>query len=143
EEFGGAIDRLPSTLWPLIRGLVLRPAREGIRRWQSLNGQRTVLDEMCQGLTGKGLGPRRLETASGGPRGVRARAMAIHSVPGLGLPLALDRSETIPIQVHAALHRNSVPTRDSDGLLRVLGKRLLMHPIQGAGHKVVDGCLVL
>jgi hypothetical protein len=69
--------------------------------------------------------------------------MAIDSIPSLGLPLALHRGQAMPIQMHAAPHRNGVPTRDSGGFLRILGQRVLTYPIQGPGHMVVDGRLGL
>src|ERR671928_2147393 len=80
EEFGDAVDRLPTTLWSLVRGLVFRPARKGIRRWQSLDGQRAVLHDMRQGLDEQGLCPAVLAAAFRGSGGVRARAMAIHGI---------------------------------------------------------------
>src|SRR2546430_16217684 len=96
EEFGNAIDRLPTALRPLVRRLVFPPAREGIRRWQPLDGQRTVLGDMRQCLHEQGLGPAMFTTACRGPVGVRAGAMAIHGIPGLGLPLALHRGQVLP-----------------------------------------------
>jgi hypothetical protein len=69
--------------------------------------------------------------------------MAIHGVPALGLLLALDRGQAMPIQVHAAPHRNGVSARDPGGFLRVLGKRLLTYPIQGLDHALIDGLLSL
>src|SRR5438105_4355846 len=82
EDLSDAVDRLPTTFWPLVRGLVFRPARKGIRRWQPLDGQRAVLDDMRERLDEQGLGPAVLTTASGCPGGIRAGAMAIHGIPG-------------------------------------------------------------
>jgi hypothetical protein len=54
------------------------------------------------------------------------------------MPLALHRSETLPIQMYAPLHRDGVPTCDAGSFLRVLGQRLLTYAIQGLDHTVVD-----
>src|SRR5262245_49661219 len=112
EDLGDAIDRLPMAFWPLVCGLVLRPARESIGRWQPLDGLRTVLRQMRQRLHKQGLRPAMLATASGGSGGIWAHTMAVHGIPGVGLPLALYSGEAMPIQMHAALRRNGVPTRD-------------------------------
>src|SRR5262249_53963864 len=125
EEFGNAIDRFPITLWPLVCGLVFRPARESIGRWQPLEGLRIVLRQMRQRLHKQGLRPAMLATASGGSGGIWAHTMAIHGIPGLGLPLALHCGEAMPIQVHTTPRRNGVPTRDASGFPGVLGQGLL------------------
>jgi hypothetical protein len=59
------------------------------------------------------------------------------------MPLALHRGEAMPIEMHAALHRNGMPTRDPGGFLRVLSQCLLAYAIQGLDHIVVDGQLGL
>jgi hypothetical protein len=59
------------------------------------------------------------------------------------MPLALHCREAMPIQMHAALHRNGVPARDPGGFLRVLSQRLLTYAIKSLGHIVVDGQLGL
>src|ERR687886_684431 len=82
EELGDAIDRLAIALWPLVSGLVLPPARKGIRRWQLLQGQISVLGHVRECLHEQGLGPAMLAAPGGGPGGVAARAMAMHGIPG-------------------------------------------------------------
>src|SRR5262249_6551534 len=104
---------------------------------------RTVLREIRQRLDEQGLRPAMLTTALGGPRGVRARTMAVHGIPAFGLLLALDRSQAMPIQVHAAPRRNGVPAHDPGGFLWVLDKRLLTYPIQGLDYTLIDGLLSL
>src|SRR5919197_850958 len=89
KELRDTIDRLSIALWPLVRGLVFLPAREGIRRWQLLDGQITVLGKVCERLHEQGLCPAMLAATSRRPGGVAARAMAIHGIPGLGMLLAL------------------------------------------------------
>src|SRR2546427_9503232 len=143
EKLGDAIDRLSPTLQALVGGLVLPPAREGIRRWQLLDRHITVLGEVRQCLHEQGLRPAMLAAPSRGPGGVVARAMAIHGIPGFGMPLALHRGEAMPIQMHTAPHRNSMPTRDPDSFLRVLRQRLLTEASQGLDHTVVDDRLGL
>ena len=108
EKLGDAIDRLSPTLQALVRGLVFPPAWEGIRRRQLLKGQITVLGDVRERLDEQGLRPAMLAATSGRPRGVAARAMAIHAIPGLGMLLALYRGEATPIQMHPALHRNGM-----------------------------------
>src|SRR2546430_452898 len=142
EKLGDAIDRFSPALQALVRRLVLPPAREGIRRWQFLNGQVTVLGEVRECLHEQGLRPAMLTAPSRGPGGVLARAMAVHGIPGFGMPLALHRGEAMPIQMHAALHRNGMPARDPGSFLRVLSQRLLTYAIEGLGHIVVDDQLV-
>src|SRR6266571_8505123 len=138
EKLGDAIDRLSPTLQALVRRLVLPPAREGIRRWQLLDRHITVLGEVCECLHEQGLRPAMLAASRGCPGGVLARAMAIDGIPGFRMPLALHRGEAMPIQMHAALHRNGMPTRDPGSFLRVLSQRLLTYAIEGLGHIVVD-----
>ena len=125
EKLSNAIDRLSIALWPLIRGLVFLPMWEGIRCWQFLHGYIAVLGEVRQRLHEQGFRPAMLAAPSGRPGGVVARAMAMHGIPGLGMPLALHCGEAIPIQMHAILHRDGVPTCDAGSFLRVLGQRLL------------------
>src|SRR4029453_15049980 len=84
EKLGDAIDRLSPTLHSLVCSLVLPPAWEGIRRWQLLDGQVTVLGEARECLDEQGLRPAMLATTSGCPGGVVARGMAIHGIPGFG-----------------------------------------------------------
>src|SRR6266851_1600786 len=143
EQLGDAIDRLSTTLRSLVRGLVLPPAREGIRRWQLLDGQLTVLGDVGERLDEQGLCPAMLAAPSGRPGGVVARAMAIHGIPGLGMPLTLHRGESMPIQMNTAPYRNSMPARDPDSFLRVLRQRLLTDASQGLDHTVVDDRLGL
>src|SRR5712691_1095534 len=97
EKLGNAIDWLSPTLRSLVRGLVFRPAWEGIRRWQLLDGQITVLGEVRERLHEQGLRPAMLAASSRRPGGVVARAMAIHGIPGLRMPLALHHGEAMPI----------------------------------------------
>jgi hypothetical protein len=59
------------------------------------------------------------------------------------MPLALHCGKAMPIQMHAALHRNGMPTHDPGGFLRVLSQRLLTYAIQGLGHTVIDDQLGL
>src|SRR5215831_11050487 len=134
EQLGDAIDRLSTTLRPLVGGLVLPPAREGIRRWELLDGQITVLGDVRERLHEQGLCPAMLAATSRRPGGVVARAMAIHGIPSLGMPLALHRSEAMSIQLHATPHRNGMPAGDPGSFLRVLSQRLLTYAIQGLGH---------
>src|SRR5262245_51551414 len=88
EKLGNAIDRFSPTLQSLVRRLVLPPAREGIWCWQFLDGQVTVLREVRKCLDEQGLRPAMLAAPSRRPGGVLARAMAIHGIPGFGMPLA-------------------------------------------------------
>jgi hypothetical protein len=59
------------------------------------------------------------------------------------MPLAPHCGKAMPIQMHATLHRNGMPTRDPGGFLWVLSQRLLAYAIQGLDHIVVDGQLGL
>src|SRR5215813_9348162 len=86
EKLGDPIDRLSPTLQPLVRSLVLSPARERIWCWQLLDGQVTVLGEVRERLDEQGLRPAMLAAPSRRPRGVVARAMAIYGIPGFGMP---------------------------------------------------------
>src|SRR5512145_3143122 len=110
EKLSNTVDWLSTTLRPLVRGLVLPPAREGIRRWQLLKGQITVPCQVREGLHEQSLRPAVLAAPSRRPGGVVTRAMAIHGIPGLGMPLALHCSKAMSIQMHATPHRYGVPT---------------------------------
>ena len=79
-----------------------------------------MLGEVRKRLDKQGFCPAMLAAPSRSPGGVLTRAMAVHGIPGLGMPLALYRGEAMPIQMHTTLHRNSVPASNPDGLLRVL-----------------------
>jgi hypothetical protein len=98
-----------------------------------------MLGEVRKRLDQQGLGPTMLAAPRWGSGSILARAMAIHGIPGLGLPLALDCGKTMPIQMDAAPYRNGVPTRDPGSFLRVLGQRLPTYTIQRLGYTVVDG----
>jgi hypothetical protein len=102
-----------------------------------------MLGEVRKRLDQQGLGPAMLAAPGWGSGGILARAMAIHGIPGVGAPLALDRGKAMPIQMDATSDCNGVPTRNPGSFLRVLGQRLPTYTIQGLGNIIIDGELGL
>ena len=73
------------------------------------------------------------------PGGIPARALAVHGIARLGLPLALYGGQANARQVQAALDGNRVPALDAGGFLGVLCQRPLAKQIQGMGYTIIDG----